>query len=193
LIKMVNNYKKGFTLIELLIVMAILGVLAVVVLVAINPVQQLARTRDTGRKSAVTQMGRTLQAYFTGRNGKYLMTTTPNCTLATGWITCLVAAGELRSAPSGIAYRFGSNCTGGTVPIPNYGAQNGWCYSADVAGGVAVVYATLESKAESSKCDTVGDVPFFVWSSANGSACLRCMAPGVARPNPGVQPCNSKQ
>lgn len=42
--KNIKNF--GFTLIELLIVMAILGVLAVVVLVAINPVQQLARTRD---------------------------------------------------------------------------------------------------------------------------------------------------
>ena len=50
-----DDSRRGFTLIELLIVMAILGVLAVVVLVAINPIQQLARTRDTGRKSGVTQ------------------------------------------------------------------------------------------------------------------------------------------
>jgi prepilin-type N-terminal cleavage/methylation domain-containing protein len=42
-------YNYGFTLIELLIVIAILGVLAVVVLVAINPIEQLARTRDGGR------------------------------------------------------------------------------------------------------------------------------------------------
>ena len=43
--------KKGFTLIELLIVIAILGVLAVVILVAINPQEQLARGRGGGRTS----------------------------------------------------------------------------------------------------------------------------------------------
>ena len=58
-----KNYLKGFTLIELLIVIAILGVLAVVVLVAINPVQQLARTRDAGRKSSVAQIGHAVAAY----------------------------------------------------------------------------------------------------------------------------------
>src|SRR4030043_1582315 len=131
---------KGVWLIELLLVMAILGVLAVVVLVAINPVQQLARTRDTGRKSAVTQMGRTLQSYFTGRNGKYLMTTTPNCSIPAGWITCLKTAGELKTEPSAIAYKFGTNCTGGVNPA-NHGEHNGWCYSAAAKGGQAVVYA----------------------------------------------------
>ena len=58
-----NFSSKGFTLIELLIVIAILGVLAAGSLVAIDPVEQLARARDSGRKSAVTQMGRALQAY----------------------------------------------------------------------------------------------------------------------------------
>src|SRR4030042_6601 len=185
---MMINIKKGFTLIELLIVMAILGVLAVVVLIAINPVQQLARTRDTGRKSAVTQMGRTLQAYFTGRNGKYLMTTTPNCSIAAGWITCLVTAGELKTVPSAIAYRPGSlDCTGGVNPA-NHGEQNDWCYSADATGGQAVVYATLESLAESSKCDTAGNIPFFFWSRADGKSCLGCMNTGNARTNPRVPP-----
>ncbi len=68
---MTNITRKGFTLIELLIVMAILGVLAVVVLVAINPVQQLARTRDAGRKSGVTQMGHALEAFYTSQGAEY--------------------------------------------------------------------------------------------------------------------------
>ena len=68
---MTARIKRGFTLIELLIVMAILGVLAVVVLLAINPAEQLARTRDTGRVSAVTQMGHAVQAYDTSHNAVY--------------------------------------------------------------------------------------------------------------------------
>ena len=41
--------KKGFTLVELLIVIAVIGILAIAVLAAINPVEQLAKSRDTGR------------------------------------------------------------------------------------------------------------------------------------------------
>src|SRR6266404_5357748 len=39
--------KKGFTLIELLVVIAVLGVLATVVIAAINPFQQLMKGRDS--------------------------------------------------------------------------------------------------------------------------------------------------
>ena len=84
--------KKGFTLIELLIVIAILGVLAVVVLLALNPVQQLARTRDSGRISAVTQLGHALEAFATSNNGTYVP---ENVT----WITTLVNAGEIATVP----------------------------------------------------------------------------------------------
>ncbi|HKZ34561.1 MAG TPA: type II secretion system protein [Patescibacteria group bacterium] len=57
--------KKGFTLIELLVVIAIIGVLAAVVLVAINPAERLAQARDSGRKSDVGQIATALEAYFT--------------------------------------------------------------------------------------------------------------------------------
>lgn len=46
----------GFTMIELLIVIAILGILAVAVLSAINPVEQINRGRDTGSQSDAEQL-----------------------------------------------------------------------------------------------------------------------------------------
>lgn len=46
----------GFTMIELLIVIAILGILAVAVLSAINPVEQINRGRDTALRSDVEQL-----------------------------------------------------------------------------------------------------------------------------------------
>lgn len=48
--------KAGFTMIELLIVIAILGILAVAVLSAINPVEQINRGRDTGARSDAEQL-----------------------------------------------------------------------------------------------------------------------------------------
>lgn len=42
---------KGFTLIELLIVIAVLGILIVAVLSAINPAEQIKKSRDTQRRA----------------------------------------------------------------------------------------------------------------------------------------------
>lgn len=170
--------KKGFTLIELLIVMAILGVLAVVVLVAINPVQQLARTRDSGRKSTVTQVGHALEAYFTAHNGEYLDGT--NCVdgagasrLATEWMTCLSDAGEMSSTPSEINNSVGNNATCDT-----HGAQDGlesaMCYVVDGGATSAVIYTVLESQSEESKCPN--EVPFFIWSTEDGRGGTVCLA-----------------
>lgn len=47
---------RGFTMIELLIVIAILGILAVAVLSAINPIEQINRGRDTGSRSDAEQL-----------------------------------------------------------------------------------------------------------------------------------------
>lgn len=150
------NLKRGFTLIELLIVMAILGVLAVVVLVAINPVQQLARTRDAGRKSTVAQMGHALEAYYTTQNAQY-----PD---ASGWATSLVTAGELSVVPAVISNSLSALCT--KEP------DNGWCYDTS-ANTMAIVYAALESDSEvESKCG--GSDSWFVWSTQQGRAGLVC-------------------
>lgn len=151
------NLKRGFTLIELLIVMAILGVLAVVVLVAINPVQQLARTRDAGRKSTVAQMGHALEAYYTTQNANY-----PD---ASGWATFLVTAGELSVVPSIISNSLSALCSGSL--------DNGWCYDTD-SNTMAVIYSALESDSEINKCTGTSTDAWFVWSTQDGRAGLVC-------------------
>lgn len=169
-----NTVRKGFTLIELLIVIAILGVLAVVVLVAINPVQQLARTRDSGRKSTITQIGHALQAYYTSRNGLY---PTENAT----WLDSLVTAGELSSTPGAVAFSVGTAPACGT-------AQNGWCYDYDATAGTAVVSMGMESDIEQSKC--AANTAYFVFSTADGRSGLVCSA---GAPAAGAQTWNSVQ
>ena len=53
----------GFTMIELLIVITILGILAVAVLSAINPIEQINRGRDTGSQSDAEQMINAIERY----------------------------------------------------------------------------------------------------------------------------------
>lgn len=53
----------GFTMIELLIVIAILGILAVLVLSAINPIEQINRGRDTGKRSDAEQLLGAIERY----------------------------------------------------------------------------------------------------------------------------------
>ena len=61
-----NTVKKlGFTMIELLIVIAVLGVLAVAVLSAINPIEQINRGKDTGSRSDAEQLLSAIDRYYT--------------------------------------------------------------------------------------------------------------------------------
>lgn len=160
-----DKHTSGFTLIELLIVIAILGVLAVVLLVAINPVQQLARARDTGRKSAVAQLGKAVEGYAIYHKGKYP-------TQSSGWITNLQTEGEIGGIPSEIEYLAGGNpCN------PEATRQNNYCYQMSTTGGV--VYTLMESTSERSLCGS-SQVTIFVWSSIDGRAGTICRATNVA-------------
>lgn len=68
--------KKGFTLIELLIVIAVLGILAVAVLAAINPIEQINRSRDTGSRSDAEQLIGAIDRYYASK-GYYPWVTNP--------------------------------------------------------------------------------------------------------------------
>lgn len=166
--------KKGFTLVELLIVIAVLGTLAAVVLVALNPLEQLAKTRDGGRQTTIAQLGHDLEAYAVNNSGVYVA---ENAT----WITSLVTAGELSTAPSSVAYGTGASaCT--------TNAQNAYCYDATTALGGApmVVFARLEAKANTSRCAAGTPNAYIVYSSADGRAGVVCRAAG-SEPVPGNQ------
>ena len=60
-----NEGSKGFTLIELLVVIAILGILAAVVLVAINPGQRIAAARNARVRSDIANLGNAANIFNT--------------------------------------------------------------------------------------------------------------------------------
>ncbi len=99
---------KGFTLIELLIVMAILGVLSIGLVAAINPTEKINAANDSRVLSDVGVQARAAESYATARNGFYPASAAD-----------LVTANELKFAPtpaSGYGYNWITNpgsCTGG--------------------------------------------------------------------------------
>lgn len=89
---------KGFTLIELLIVIAILGILAAAVLVAVNPAKRQRQARDSARKNDVGQLATALQAYYTTPGqGVY---PGPSGVGASGGLTALTTSGDLKQIPT---------------------------------------------------------------------------------------------
>lgn len=114
-------YKKAFTLVELLIVIAILGILAVGLLVALDPVEQTRRATDTGALTSSGEVKAAVNRFYASK--QYF----PWCTPASAGTTCtfvgtgctadsasflnaanscgiytvnqLTAAGELKTAP----------------------------------------------------------------------------------------------
>lgn len=77
--KIVSAQRKGFTLIELLVVIGIIGILAAVVLVAVNPGRQFNSARDTQRRADLYSITNAVYQYATENNGTLpvAITTTP--------------------------------------------------------------------------------------------------------------------
>lgn len=156
----------GFTLIELLVVIAILGVLAGGVLVAINPLEQLARGRDAGRKSTVDQLGKAISSYYTTQSATY-----PTATANT-WMTTIRTAGELKTLPTNPSGGSGYSLTCNTGAV-----QNGYCYNTDSTE--AIVYARAESQSsKTSGTCAANQETWIVWSSEQGKVGLACTAAG---------------
>ncbi len=60
--------QKGFTLIELLIVIALLGALAVGLLAALDPFEQLKKGTDTGMRNTVSELHGAIIRYYAIKN-----------------------------------------------------------------------------------------------------------------------------
>jgi prepilin-type N-terminal cleavage/methylation domain-containing protein len=125
----ISHLQKGFTLVELLVVIGVLGVLASAVLVAVNPTQQFARARDSGKKSDAHQLSKAINNYITvqGQPPPNKSPGSAYCSNNADFLDELVTTGELKQIP---------RPSSGTYCYYNYGRGNS-------IGALVVV--TLES------------------------------------------------
>jgi prepilin-type N-terminal cleavage/methylation domain-containing protein len=89
--------KKGFTLLEILLVIAAIGILAAIVIVAINPNRQLAQVRDAERQSEVNALHSALEQYLiqTGVYPLGITSVSQEVCAPGGSVDCLDLSGEL--------------------------------------------------------------------------------------------------
>jgi len=98
----VTSKKHGFTLIELLIVITIIGILAVAVLSAINPIEQIRRATDQGKESDAAELLSGMERYYTAffeYPWDALNQGDPNNDLVSNnlvWIQILIDEGEVK-------------------------------------------------------------------------------------------------
>lgn len=65
------NKNKGFTLVEILIVIAIIGILALVVFIALNPAGRFADARNSNRYNNVEAIGKAVLQYNVDNAGNW--------------------------------------------------------------------------------------------------------------------------
>jgi len=140
---MKKTLNKGFTLIELLVVIAVLGILAAVVLVAINPQARIQDARNSGVRSDIGQIGSALEAYFTENDGSY-----PDNTAG---LDALVSDEQLKTVPVPASARAGAGCTVATA------------YGYLAVGTEAAAWADLEPCGE--------DAAWYVYFTKLGKTC----------------------
>lgn len=100
-----SNTSKGFTLIELLIVIALIGALAVGLLAALDPVDQIRRANDVNRQNIAKEYAGAQQRYFVSNNayaGGDILTSNAAVNLNTAPVSTaitnnLIPGGELKS------------------------------------------------------------------------------------------------
>lgn len=121
---MLKKIEKGFTLIELLVVIGIIGILAAIVLVAVNPGRQFASARNTQRQSDLIQITNAVYQFAAEHNGNLPDTDNDD------------SASDFPDAAACI----GSDTAGGCFDLAIAGAEDGDDADTDIDDPIVTTY-----------------------------------------------------
>ena len=155
-LQQIKNLKseKGFTIVELLIVIVVIGILAAIIIVAFNGVQNQART--TQAQSAASNVAKKAEAYNAdpnGGNGSYptafsqlsgAASTASYSVQGVSLATALFTSGTAPSSPNTVAI---ATCTGGGGRVYYYDYGTG-------AAATAAKAPEYGGATDSSSCTT---------------------------------------
>lgn len=181
-----HKYLKGFTIIELLIVIAILGVLAVALLITINPGEAQKKTRDAQRLAHLKTLQTLIDQFINDGNAA----TGAILTAGTGVSSTVAPAGAKNGQACGATSWLGINtCAyGATVPLdPNNGVTRTFVnattpavttgpitaqYRAQITGSDYEVNVLQESVSNASKVSSDGGNNSAQWVEVGTSLTL---------------------
>ncbi len=114
--------EKGFTLIELLVVIAIVAILAVTLIITLNPAQLLAQARDTTRISDLSTLKSALSLYLADVTSPSLTGSSTTCYAhASSSVTTSGCGGRFTTATTISTTTLRVTTGGGWIPV-NFGA-----------------------------------------------------------------------
>ena len=168
--------QRGFTVVELLVVVAILGVLTVAVIAAFRPVEQLQKSRDSRRKSDLSQLQKALEAYAADHNGNYPVTPT------TGACQYKIPAED---GDGSTCIDWGGSWSNFMKVLPKDPSGKTYIYYSPSAfnGQTYYLYASLEREDEDLNVCNNGDECLTVPDSANCGLQTDICNYGVSSPN----------
>jgi prepilin-type N-terminal cleavage/methylation domain-containing protein len=129
--------KKGFTLLEILLVIAAIGVLAAIVIIAINPNRQLAQVRDAERQSEVNSLAKALDQYLIDNGGypSVITNSVQEVCAPGGSVSCIDLSGDLvptyladipvdpQATGDGSGYSVAVNASNGAISVSAASAE----------------------------------------------------------------------
>lgn len=146
--------RTGFTLIEILLVMAILGIIAGITLVALNPLEQISKTNDSKTKQSVNQLGGLVTAFYAQKQVFPVADS--------DWMDELISNADLGERPAAAP----------AACAPSSGNDSNFCLQTNASS--ATVYARLNSQVEDKKCSVATEVPYFAYVVSRGNSCIVC-------------------